>query len=148
MRNLKTYKKFESRVYQNSFAEEGSSEILEDIEMMKDMLSDIEDFEDVRVHIKSRFPDYIEIMINKDDWYKGYLENTFKLTENIHKAINRFRKYFKSLGYSIQMYRTNWVITDGNSNHERLWISDDEFLDDDHKGINNKVVLRIQIRLT
>ena len=136
MRNLKTYKKFESRVYQNSFAEEGSSEILEDIEMMKDMLSDI------------RFPDYIEIMINKDDWYKGYLENTFKLTENIHKAINRFRKYFKSLGYSIQMYRTNWVITDGNSNHERLWISDDEFLDDDHKGINNKEVLRIQIRLT
>ena len=78
-RNLKTYKKFESRVYQNSFAEEGSSEILEDIEMMKDMLSDIEDFEDVGVHIKN-WLDYIEIMINKDDWY-----NNLELTKQYHE---------------------------------------------------------------
>ena len=32
--------------------------------------------------------------------------------------------------------------------YERLWISDDEFLDDDHRGINNKEILRLQIRLT
>ena len=58
MRNLKTYKKFESRVYQNSFAEEGSSEILEDIEMMKDMLKyavDVEEYEsaaEIRDYLK------------------------------------------------------------------------------------------------
>ena len=137
------YNIFENKVNQLSIVD-NISEIQEDMELMKDMLSDIEDFEDVGVHIKS-WVDYIDIFINKDDWYKGY---TFKLTENIHRIINRFRKYFESLGYSIQIYRTNWVISDGNSNHERLWISDDDFLDDDHKVINNKIVTRIQIKLT
>ncbi|MFM7987705.1 MAG: hypothetical protein ACKPKO_51165, partial [Candidatus Fonsibacter sp.] len=74
-----------------------------------------------------------------------------KLSENIHRSINNFRKYFKSLGYSIQMSYLSRVILPAaysKEKYERLWISDDEFLDDDHKGINNKEVLRIQIRLT
>ena len=31
--------------------------------------------------------------------------------------------------------------------YERLWISDDEFLDDDNRGINNKEILRLHIQL-
>ena len=142
-------KAFEARVYQLSLVT-GRSEIQEDMELMKDMLSDIEDFEDVGVHIKN-WLDYIDIMINKDNWYKGNEENTFKLTENIHMTIQRFRKYFRQLGYSIQMkylddkFRTGVV---SKEEYKGLWISDDEFLDDEHKGINNKEILRLQIRLT
>jgi hypothetical protein len=142
-------KTFEARVYQLSLVT-GRSEIQEDMELMKDMLSDIEDFEDVGVHIKN-WLDYIDIMINKDNWYKGNEENTFKLTENIHMTIQRFRKYFRQLGYSIQMkylddkFRTGVV---SKEEYKGLWISDDEFLDDEHKGINNKEILRLQIRLT
>ena len=144
-------KTFEARVYQLSLVT-GRSEIQEDMELMKDMLSDIEDFEDVGVHIKN-WLDYIDIMINKDNWYKGNEENTgFKLSENIHTTIQRFRKYFRQLGYQIEMryYLAPKFIPGivSKEEYERLWISDDEFLDDDHRGINNKEILRLQIRLT
>lgn len=141
---------FEARVYQLSLVT-GRSEIQEDMELMKDMLSDIEDFEDVGVHIKN-WLDYIDIMINKDNWYKGGEENTgFKLSENIHTTIQRFRKYFRQLGYQIEMRYLAPKFIPGivsKEGYERLWISDDEFLDDDHRGINNKEILRLQIRLT
>jgi SAM-dependent methyltransferase len=51
-------KTFEARVYQLSLVD-GRSEIQEDMELMKDMLSDIEDFEDLGVHIKN-WLDYID----------------------------------------------------------------------------------------
>ena len=141
-------KTFEARVYQLSLVT-GRSEIQEDMELMKDMLSDIEDFEDVGVHIKN-WLDYIDIMINKDNWYKGNEENTFKLSENIHTTIQRFRKYFRQLGYQIEMRYLAPDFIPGivsKEEYERLWISDDEFLDDEHKGINNKEILRLHIQL-
>ena len=145
-------KTFEARVYQHTVDNSNREEILEDMEMMKDMLGDIKDFDDVDVHVKSWFPNYIDIMINKDNWYKGGEENrTFKLSENIHTTIQRFRKYFRQLGYQIEMRYLSPKFIPGivsKEEYERLWISDDEFLDDDHRGINNKEVLRLQIRLT
>jgi hypothetical protein len=74
---MKYLKKFEAvsgksmnKVYDLTRGRGKTPEIESDLEQMKAILSDIEDFSDVKFYITTYFPRHIDIMINKDNWYQ------------------------------------------------------------------------------
>ena len=84
MKYLKLYN--EARVYDLTVMKLPipMAEIENDIRTLKEMLYDIEDVDEVPSHIKTWFPNYISVSINKDNWYMGSeLNRSFSFSENI-----------------------------------------------------------------
>jgi hypothetical protein len=81
----------------------------EDIEDMREMLRDIEDYHDINIHY-STLNNNFGFMINKNNWnystrdnpFSVKYDNSFILTEDIKKILIDFKEIFTQMGYDIK----------------------------------------------
>jgi hypothetical protein len=139
---------FETKVYSGCvLTKQFSKDIAEDVQTMKDILQDIQDIDEVPVHIPTK-PTYdykIIIMINKDNWYQGVEPyRTFKLSPTIHESLLRLKNLFSSeyyVKFSIMMD------TIGPSDWEDLYVRENGLFIHDSKNVDNIEVFRLLISI-
>jgi len=137
----------EARVYDLTVMKqpESMSVIENDIRTLKEILYDIEDVDEVPSHIKTWFPDYISVVINKDNWYKGgELNSSFSLSENILNNLKRISEYFRAEKYNLVFRYLELTSSEGDANWETLYLG----MKDEVLKLKDKKILRIEIKIS
>lgn len=122
------------------------AEIQNDIRTLKEILYDIEDVDDVPSEIKTWFPDYISVSINKDNWYMGWeLNRSFSFSENILNNLKRISDYFRSENYHLDFRYLELTSSEGDTNWETLYLGNLKLYD--LSKLKSKKILKIEIKI-